>query len=151
MKVLKKSLTAWSALAILGGFSLAAWLLPEEGVRDLAYVLMLSASSIGFFRFLPDALRSFRHGRSGSEFLIVGVTALLGILSMHRIWVWAGMDMDLVTYFIVVMLAWACGLIAIAPDVEDGVIAKRSWVLIGVALFMAGVASGVSIALSLVG
>lgn len=156
MKVLMKSLPAWSALATAALYGLAALTLPEDGVRNVSYALMACAAAIGFLRWLPDAVKSFHRGRAGSEFLIVGVTSVLAILLVHRIWViskayYPALDMDLITYFIVVMLAWACGLIAIAPDVEDGVIAKRSWVLIGVSLFMAGVVSGVSIALSLVG
>lgn len=154
MKRLKTSIAAWSFVCTILGYMIAVSILPPEGVRNLAYALMASISFVGFIRWIPDALRSFRSGRAGAEFLIVGVTAILGILFLHRTWVIAMAyyplgDTDSVTYFIVVMMAWACGLILAAPDVENGVIASRSLILIGVSLFVAGMVSGVSIALSL--
>lgn len=154
MKRLKTSIAAWSAVFAVLAFAAVSAVLPDDGVRNVAYALVTGFTSAGVIRWIPDALRSFRNGRAGAEFLIVGVASLLTILFFHRVWVmtityYPGLDVAMVTYFVVWMLAWACGLILVAPDVEDGVIANRSLVLIGAALFIAGLMSGVSIALSL--
>jgi hypothetical protein len=155
MKRLKSSIAAWSALFAIAAFAVADFFLSDEGVRNTAYALVTGITSAGVIRWLPDALRSFRNGRAGAEFLIVGVASLLTILFLHRLWVmtityYPDIDRPIVTYAVVWMLAWACGLILVAPDVEDGVIANRSLILIGVALFVAGLVSGVSLAVSLV-
>jgi hypothetical protein len=155
LRRLKSSVAAWSALFSLATFAVADFFLSDEGVRNTAYALVTGITSAGVIRWLPDAARSFRNGRAGSEFLIVGVASLLTILFFHRIWVmtityYPHLDRPMVTYGVVWMLAWACGLLLVAPDVEDGVIARRSLILIGVALFVAGLVSGISISLSLV-
>lgn len=154
MKRLKTSIAAWSALFALVAFAVADFFLSDDGVRNVAYALVTGITAAGIVRWLPDALRAFRAGRAGAEFLMVGVASLLTILFLHRIWVmtityYPGVDTAIVTYFVVWMLAWACGLILVAPDVEDGVIASRSLILIGMALFVAGLVSGISLALSL--
>jgi len=154
MKRLKTSIAAWSALFAVMAFIIASSLLPEDGVRNIAYALVTGITAAGVVRWMPDALRSFRSGRAGAEFLIVGVCSLLTILFFHRIWVmtityFPRLEDQMVTYFVVWMMAWGCGLILVAPDVEDGAIANRSFALIGLALFIAGAVSGASIALSL--
>lgn len=154
MKRMKTSIAAWSAVIAILAFAVASSTLPPDGVRNIAYALVTGITAAGIIRWLPDALRAFRNGRAGAEFLMVGVCSLLTVLFFHRIWVMSityvpALDQDMVTYFMVWMLAWACSLILVAPDVEDGVIANRSFVLIGLALFIAGVVSGISIGLSL--
>jgi len=154
VKRLKTSIAAWSALVAVLAFALASSLLPPDGVRNISYALVTGVTAAGIIRWLPDALRAFRSGRAGADFLMVGVCSLLTALFFHRVWVMSityvpGINLDLVTYFMVWMLAWACSLILVAPDVEDGVIRSRSFVLIGLALFIAGVMSGISIGLSL--
>ena len=154
MKRLKTSIAAWSALFAVIGFAAAALFLSEEGVRNTAYALVTGISAAGVIRWLPDGLRAIRNGRAGAEFLIVGVCSLLSMIFFHRVWVISitfipGMQEDMVTYFVVWMLAWACSLLLVAPDVQDGVIANRSFVLIGVALFIAGAVSGITIGLSI--
>lgn len=154
MKRLKTSIAAWSALLAVMAFTVAALVLSQESVRNISYALVTGMTSAGVFRYFPDALRAFRTGRAGYEFLLVGVFAVLVVLFVHRTWVMAmtffpTVDNSMVTYFVVWMLAWACGLILVAPDVEDGVIANRSMMMIGLALFVAGLVSGISIALSL--
>jgi hypothetical protein len=135
-------------------FVVASVILSEDGVRNVAYALVTGMTSAGVLRWFPDAWRAFRTGRAGFEFLIVGVFSLLVILLCHRVWVmiltyFPSVDASMVTYFVVWMLAWACGLILVAPDIEDGVIANRSMMMVGLALFVAGVVSGASLAWSL--
>lgn len=153
MKRLKTSIAAWSACFVMASFVISAVALSENWVRDIGYALVTGVTAAGVLRYLPDALRAFRNGRAGFEFLLVGVFSLLSILFIHRNWVmaitYAGFEADMVTYFLVWMIAWACGLILVAPDVNDGVIANRSFVLIGVAIFIAGAVSGITIGLSI--
>lgn len=151
---MKTSIAAWSALFAIGGFLVAHAVLNDDGVRDLAYALVTGFASAGVVRYGPDALRSFRTGRAGAEFLIIGVASLLTTLLFHRAWVmtityFPWMEYPIITYFVVWMLAWACSLILLAPDVEAGVIANRGLVLFGAALFIAGMMAGVSLTLSL--
>jgi hypothetical protein len=155
LKRLKTSIAAWSALFALAAFAVADFFLSDDGVRNIAYALVTGLTAAGLIRWLPDAARAFRSGRAGAEFLIVGVASMLTILFFHRVWVmtitfYPDLDTPIVTYFVVWMLAWACGLLLVAPDVEDGVIANRSYILIGMALFVAGLVSGLSIAISMV-
>nr|CAD6417591.1 hypothetical protein REQ54_01727 [Rhizobium sp. Q54] len=154
MKRLKSSIAAWSALFAIVAFSLAAAFLPEDGVRNIAYSLVAGITAAGVIRWAPDSARAFRSGRAGPEFLLVGVFSVMAIVFLHRIWVmlityFPAVEQKMVTHFVVWMLAWACSLILVAPDVEDGVIAQRSYVLIGLALFIAGAVSGATVALSL--
>ena len=155
MKRLKTSIAAWSALFSIAAFAVADLFLSDYGVRNTAYALVTGVTAAGIVRWLPDALRAFRSGRAGAEFLMVGVASILTIIFLHRVWVmtityYPDIDQPMVTYAVVWMMAWACGLLLVAPDVEDGVIANRSLILIGMALFVAGLVSGVSLALSLV-
>lgn len=154
MKRLKTSIAAWSAVFSIVSFAVSVAVLSDESVRNTAYALVTGMTAAGVLRYLPDALRALRNGRAGYEFLIVGVFSLLVILFCHRAWVmtityYPSMNTPLVTYFVVWMLAWACGLILVAPDIEDGMIANRSMMLIGFALFVAGLVSGITIALSI--
>ena len=153
MKRLKTSIAAWSVCSFVAAFSVAAVLLSENWVRDISYALVTGVTAAGSLRYLPDAWRAFRNGRAGFEFLLVGVFALMNILLVHRVWVmsiaYLGFESDMVTYFLVWMIAWACGLILVAPDVQDGVIANRSLALIGVAIFIAGAVSGITIGMTI--
>lgn len=156
MKRLKTSIAAWSALATAIVFGITAAFFPPENVRDVGYALVTGMSAAAIIRWSPDAARSFRGGRAGFEFLIVGVFSVLSVILCHRLWIMAtvylpNVEAPLVTYFVVWMLAWSCGLILVAPDIEDGAIANRSMVLIGVALFIAGVVSGASLAWTIAG
>ena len=157
MKRLRTSIAAWSAVGAVATFALANKFLSFEKMAEISSSLVLGISFVVLLRWTIDAARSMRDGRQGPDFLVVGVFSIGAIIFLQRVWVNTLRITDRpdwlvyspVSAFIAWMIAWACTLVLIAPDVENGTIANRSKILVGVALFIAGLVSGVSIALSI--
>jgi len=157
MKRLKTSIAAWSALFAVVGFWISNQLLSYDRMLEVSSSLVFGVAFTVLIRWAGDAYRSLRAGREGSEFLIVSVFSIVLIIFLQRVWVIVLRIYDRadwlvsspVSSFIAWMMAWACTLALIAPDIENGAIPSRSRILIGVALFVAGLMSGISIALSL--
>lgn len=153
MKHLKTSVAAWSALGAVVSFLLLNQVLSYDSMVEVSSALVLGVSLAILIRWSRDAARSMRAGREGSDFLIVGVFSMVLVVFFQRVWVIVVRAYDRADFlvyspvgaFIAWMLAWACTLILVAPDAEDGAIPPRSRLLIGFALFTAGLVSGVSI------
>lgn len=157
MRVLKSSIAAWSAMFSVMAFWIIDTFVSHGRMIEISSSLVLGITFAVMLRWFRDAGRAMRHGRGGSDFLIVAVFATMAILFLHRIYAITLQVYDRpafllnspVSAFLVWMLAWACTMFLIAPDVEDGRFPKRSGILLGVGLFIAGMVSGVSIAFSL--
>lgn len=157
MKVLKTSIAAWSASIAMAIFWVLNIFVSHAKMIEISSSLVLGVTFAVLLRWFRDAGRAMRTGRGGSDFLIVAVFSTMAILFMHRVYViiltvHGRPDYLLdspISAFLVWMLAWSCTMFLIAPDAEDGHIPPRSRVLIGLALFIAGLVSGITIALSL--
>jgi hypothetical protein len=157
MKRLKTSIAAWSAVGAAAAYWAFDFFLPHEQMVEISSDLVLGATTAGLIRYSRDAGFAMRDGREGPDFLLVAIWSTLAILFTHRIYAivlnaydrpQALLDSP-VGSFIVWMMAWACLMFLIAPDAENGHIPSRSRLLIGFALFVAGLVSGISIAVSL--
>ncbi|MBB2841485.1 UNVERIFIED_ORG: hypothetical protein GGE64_005268 [Rhizobium etli] len=157
MKRLKSSIAAWSAVGAASAYWLFDFFLSHDQMVEISSDLVLGATTAGLIRYTRDAGRSLRDGREGPDFLIVAIWSTLAILWTHRIY---AITLDAydrpqalvespVGSFIVWMLAWACLMFLIAPDAKNGHIPAKSRFLIGIAFFIAGLVSGVTIAISL--
>lgn len=157
MKRFKKSLAAWgvlvSVLAFWGGYAL----LPQAQLTKVSYSLALGAIFAVLVRYTRDAFFSLREGRQGYNFLIVGLYLTFVILFWQRVW---AIILDIygrpeflvnspVSPFISWMLMISAGLVSMAPDIDDGRVANASLVRFGLALFIAGLVSGISITAAL--
>lgn len=157
MKRFKKSLAAWavlvSVLAFWGGYAL----LPQDQLTKVSYSLALGAIFAVLVRYTRDAFFSLREGRQGYNFLIVGLYLTFVILFWQRVW---AIILDIygrpeflvnspVSPFISWMLMISAGLVSMAPDIDDGRVANASLVRFGLALFIAGLVSGISITAAL--
>lgn len=157
MKRLKTSVVAWSALFAVMSFQIFNQIISHDGMLELSSSLVLAFSFAVLVRWGRDAMASLRDGREGTDFLVVGVFALVLIVFFQRVWVIALRAHDRaewlvnspISAFIAWMLAWACTMVLIAPDAANGTIPNRSKVLIAVALFMAGLISGISVTIFL--
>ncbi|MBB4520460.1 UNVERIFIED_ORG: fucose 4-O-acetylase-like acetyltransferase [Rhizobium sophorae] len=158
MKRLKLSIAAWSAVSAVASFWLLNMFIPYERMVEISSSLVLGVTFAVLVRWASDAARALRSGRDGPDFLIVAVFSIVLILFFQRVWVVAVRFYDRadhlvnspISAFIAWMLAWACVLVLIAPDAENGNIPGRSRVFIGVALFIAGMVSGLGLALAIV-
>lgn len=157
MRRLKTSIAAWSALSMVGAFWAVNAVLSYDQMLNTAYSLVLGVTIAAAVRWAPDAARAMRSGRSGSDLLIVAMFSLIFMVLIQRIWVillrvydrpdW--LVMSPVTAFVAWMMAWAVGLALFAPDTENGAIADRKRVLVGICIFLAGLIAGIGIASSL--
>ncbi|MDR9774459.1 hypothetical protein RJJ65_17665 [Rhizobium hidalgonense] len=157
MRRFKKSLAAWGVLfAIMSFWALYALLRPDQ-LTKVSYSLALGAVFAVLIRYTKDAFYSFREGRQGFHFLIVGVYLTFVILFWQRIW---AITLDIygrpeelvnspVSPFISWMLMISAALVSMAPDVDNGRVANASLIRFGVALFIAGLVAGVSITTAL--
>jgi hypothetical protein len=158
MKRLKTSIAAWSAVGASAIYWAIAIFLSHGQMIEISSDLVLGVTVACLIRYSREASLALREGRGGPDFLIVAIWSTMAILFIHRAYAIImntyDRPMALVNSyagsFIVWMLAWACTMFLIAPDVEDGHIPTRSRVLIGFALFVAGLVSGISIAVSIV-
>lgn len=157
MKFMKTSIAAWTATCAICLFWFLDIFLAHDKMIEISSSLVLGVTFAVLLRWFSEASRAMRTGRGGSDFLIVAVFSTMAILFTHRVYVIVLTVYDRpefllnspVSAFLVWMLAWACTMFLIAPDAEDGHIPARSRILIGMALFIAGLVSGISIAFSL--
>lgn len=157
MKRLKTSVAAWSALIAVLLFWIGNEIIPPSYMTEISSSLVLGVAFAVLVRWFRDAAQAMRHGRAGSDFLIVAVFSIVSIIFFQRVWVtllryydrpdW--MVNSPISAFVAWMLAWSCTLALVAPDIENGYIPPRSRILIGVALFVAGMVSGASVMLAL--
>lgn len=158
MKRLKTSIAAWSALSAVVSFWLLNIFIPYERMVEISSSLVLGVTFAVLMRWASDAARALRSGREGPDFLIVAVFSIVLIIFFQRVWVIVVRFYDRadhlvnspVSAFIAWMLAWACMLVLIAPDAENGNIGGRGRVFVGVALFIAGMVSGLGLALAII-
>jgi hypothetical protein len=157
MKRLKTSIAAWSAVGAAATYWIFDLFLPHEQMIEISSDLVLGATTAGLIRYSREAGLAMREGREGPDFLLVAIWSTMAILFTHRVYAivlnaydrpQALLDSPIGS-FIVWMMAWACTMFLIAPDAVNGRIPTKSRVLIGVALFIAGLVSGVSIAVSI--
>lgn len=157
MKRLKTSIAAWSAAGAAGLYWAVDFFLPHDQMIEISSDLVLGVTIACLIRYSREAGIALRDGRGGPDFLIVAIWSTMAILFIHRVYAIlvdvydrpAALLNSSLGSFIVWMLAWACTMFLIAPDAENGRIPNRSRVLIGLALFVAGLVSGVSIAVSI--
>lgn len=157
MKRLKTSVAAWSALIAVGIFWVANEIVPATYMVEISSSLVLGVAFAVLLRWVREATQAMRYGRAGSDFLIVAVFSIVGIIFFQRVWsmllryydrpLW--MVESPIGAFIAWMMAWSCTLALVAPDVDNGHIPPRSRIFIGFALFVAGLVSGGSIILAL--
>jgi len=157
MKRLKSSVAAWSALIAVGIFWVANEVVPADYMVEISSSLVLGVAFAVLLRWVREASQAMRYGRAGSDFLIVAVFSIVGIIFFQRVWsmllryydrpLW--MVESPIGSFIAWMMAWSCTLALVAPDVDNGHIPPRSRIFIGFALFVAGLVSGGSIILAL--
>jgi hypothetical protein len=153
MRRFKKSLAAWGVLAAIMSFWGLYWILPQDQLTKVSYSLALGAVFAVLVRYTRDAFFALRDGREGYHFLIAGVYMTFIILFGQRVW---AITLDLygrpdnlvnspVSPFISWMLMIASALVSMAPDVDNGRVANASLLRLGLALFIAGLISGISI------
>lgn len=157
MKRLKTSVAAWSALIAVAIFWVANEVVPASYMVEISSSLVLGVAFAVLLRWVREATQAMRYGRAGSDFLIVAVFSIVGIIFFQRVWsmllryydrpLW--MVESPIGAFIAWMMAWSCTLALVAPDVDNGHIPPRSRIFIGFALFVAGLVSGGSIILAL--
>lgn len=157
MKRLKTSVAAWSALIAVVLFWFLNAVLPAAYMTEISSSLVLGVAFAVMVRWFNEAGQAMRHGRAGADFLIVAVFSIVGIIFFQRIWVvllryndrpeW--MVNSPISAFVAWMMAWSCTLALLAPDIENGHIPSRSRILVGFALFIAGLVSGASIMMAL--
>lgn len=156
MKRIKKSFVAWSLLATLLSFPVFYLLLPYERFLDLSLAIAFGVCLSATIRYGRDAIVSLRSGRTGAEFLIVAVFAIVSVLLGQRIWGIVLRVLDRpdwlvnspVTIFVPWMLSWAISLALIAPDVDLEPDDARSGIWRSAALFIGGALAGFVIASS---
>lgn len=156
MKRIKKSFVAWSLAATLSSFAILYFSLPYERFLDLALAVAFGVCLSATFRYGKDAFYSFKEGRSGGEFLIVAVFAIVSVLLGQRVWGIVLRILDRpewlvnspVTIFVPWMLAWAISLALVAPDIDIEHPEARSSMWKSVTLFIAGALVGYIIASS---
>lgn len=159
MKKIKKSFVAWSLLAALTSFPVLYLSLPYDRFLDLALAIAFGVCLSATIRYGRDAVISFKSGKSGAEFLIVAVFAIVSVLLGQRIWGILLRVMDRpdwlvnspVTILVPWMLSWAISLALIAPDVDLEPEDARSNMWRSAALFIGGALTGFIIASSFSG
>ncbi len=157
MKRFRKSLAAWGVLgAVLSFWGLYA-VLPIDQLTRVSYSLALGAVFAVLVRYTKDAFVFLREGREGYQFLIVGVYLTFVILFGQRIWAITlniyGRPEYLVNSPVSPLISWmlmiSAAMVSMAPDVDNGRVANASLIRFGIALFIAGLISGISITTAL--
>jgi hypothetical protein len=157
MKRFKKSLAAWSFVVMVVSFWVLNTFVSLSDLTNLSYALVLGISFAVLLRWARDAAIALREGREGYDFLIFGVFSIALVIFLQRVWVVAisvynrppWLVETPVRAFIPWMLAWSCSLVLIAPDTSNGKISSRSLYLIMLGVFVAGMASGIMVSVSL--
>lgn len=156
MKRIKKSFVAWSLFGALVSFVGLYAVLPYERFQDLALAVALGICFSATIKYGRDAIPSFNSGRSGAEFLIVAMFAVVSVLLVQRIWgillrVFDRPDWLVnspVTILVPWMLSWAISLALIAPDIDLEPEQARTGIWKSVALFIGGALAGFVVAAS---
>lgn len=156
MKKIKKSFVAWSLLGAILSFLGFYFALPYERFLDLSLAVAFGICLSATMRYGRDAIVAFRSGKSGAEFLIVAVFAIVSVLLGQRIWGIVLRVLDRpewlvnspVTIFVPWMLSWAISLALIAPDIDIDTDDARSGIWKSVALFIGGALAGFIVAAS---
>jgi hypothetical protein len=153
MRRFKKSLAAWGVFGAVLSFWGLYGVLRADQLTKVSYSLALGAVFAVLVRYTRDAFYALRDGRQGYHFLIVGVYLTFVILFGQRVW---AITLDLygrpdnlvnspISPFISWMLMISAAMVSMAPDVDNGRVANASLIRFGVALFIAGLISGISI------
>ncbi len=159
MKRFKKSVAAWGMLGAISAFWTIYFLVDQSTLTKISYSLTLGAILAVLVRYTRDAFVSLREGRQGYNFLIVGVWLTFAVLFWQRVWAFTLELYDRPDYlvnspvgpFISWLIMISAGLVSMAPDVDNGKVANSSLVRFGIALFIAGLVSGISITTALSG
>lgn len=157
MRRLKTSVAAWSAIVAVALFWVGDAVLDRDLMTELSSSLVLGVAFAVLVRWARDAGHAMRFGRAGADFLIVAMFTIVAIIFFQRVWVMVLRYFDRpdwmvnspISAFVAWMMAWSCTLALVAPDIDNGHIPPRSRVLIGIALFVAGMVSGGSIIFAL--
>lgn len=157
MRRIRTSIAAWSAIGAIVSFWAIQAMIPLDKMAEISSSLVLGIAFAVLLRWSKDFIYAMRDGNTGADFLIIGVYSMACMIFLQRIWVIALRIYDRpdwlvntpISSFIAWMMAWSVALALVAPDAQNGQISNRSRILIGVALFVAGLVSGVSIAASL--
>lgn len=153
MRRFKKSLAAWGVLAAILSFWVLFAVLRQDLLTKVSYSLALGAIFAVLVRYTKDAFYSLREGRQGYNFPgrrrlpdLRHPLLAEGMGDRPRHVRPAGhLVYSPVSPFISRMLMISSALVSIAPDVDNGKVANASLVRLGIALFIAGLISGVSI------
>lgn len=156
MRRLKKSLIAWSLGGSLSAFAALHFLLPYDRFLDLALAVAFGVCFAATVRYGRDAIRSFKEGRSGAEFLIVSIFAIVSVLLGQRVWGITLRVLDRpdwlvnssITILIPWLLSWAVSLALIAPDVDLEPEQAKEGIWKSAALFIGGALAGFVVASS---
>lgn len=156
MKMLKKSIVAWSGAAALASFGILYLILPYDRMLDLALSLAFGVSFAAVVRYFLDAMRSLRNGRGGADFLIFSVFAMVCVILVQRGWiivlsVYERADWLVnspMTILVPWGMAWAVLLALFAPDVDNIEREGPSIIYRSLALFAAGALVGFILATS---
>lgn len=157
MRRFKTSFAAWSCAAALAAFGVLYWATPHQMMVDFSTSARLAITLAAVVRFMPDAFRAFRSGRTGAEFLVVAVFSILLWMLVQAVWIsllriygrpdW--MIESAITALIPWMLAWSIGLALVAPEMVGERVEMRPSFWRSVAIFLGGLMVGVGLTVSL--
>jgi hypothetical protein len=158
MKRLKASIVAKSFAACLFLFTILCTLVPYETAFYSALSAAFGVCVSAVIRYGRDALLSFRDGRTGADFLIVAIFAIVSVvLSLIVYWFairlfpeslgW--LSRSAVSIGVPLFLAWAIFLSLLAPDMDLSPEEAKSGIWKSVALFIGGALAGFVIAASI--
>ena len=156
MRRIKSSIVAWSLGASLISFAALYYVIPYERFLDLALAVAFGVSLAGTIKYGQDAIVALRSGKSGAEFLIVSVFAIMVTILSQRIWgivlrVYDRPDWLVnspIAILIPWLLSWAMSLALVAPDIDLDTQAAKTGIWKSAALFIGGALAGFVIAAS---
>lgn len=151
MKRLSRSLVAWSFAGTLVSFVALYFLLAYEKFLYLALAVAFGICLAATYRYGRDALAAFREGKTGGEFLIVAVFAIVFVLLGQRVWSILLTVMERpdwlvnspVTILVPWLLSWAISLALIAPDLDVDHPDARASIWKSIAIFIGGALVGI--------
>lgn len=156
MRRIKSSIVAWSLAGSLTSFAALYFTLPYDRFLDLALAMAFGVTFAATVKYGRDAMAAFRSGKTGGEFLIVAVFAIVCVLLGQRTW---GIILRVlnrpdwlvnspITIAVPWMLFWAISLALVAPDIDREPEEARSGIWKSAALFIGGALAGFVIAAS---
>lgn len=151
MKKISRSFVAWSFAATLASFVTLYFLMPYEKFLYLALAIAFGICLSATYRYGKDALTAFRSGKTGGEFLIVAVFAIVSVLLGQRAWSILLTVLDRpdwlvnspVTILVPWLLSWAISLALIAPDLDVEHPDARASIWKSIAIFIGGALVGI--------